>query len=126
MRMITFYRYHLLCDGITGARFCHYGLPNIPDAALNEALFRIAGKLMDNVRKHAQATQVVLQLVVEENRACLVVEDNGCGFDPQTPSAGKGLKFVRETVDAHNGYLDVISQSGKGTEIVVEFKTIRN
>jgi signal transduction histidine kinase len=121
--MEQYTKYDQLCAGIAGARFYHYGLESIADAALDETLFKIAREIMDNADKHAQATEIYLQLIVEAHRVSLLVDDNGCGFDTQAPTAGNGLKRIREMVDARKGYIDVLSDSGRGTEVMIEFKT---
>ena len=55
-------------------------------------------------------------------RLRLVIQDDGCGFDPEQMlfSAGMGLHNIRERVEALGGQLDIQSSPGQGSCITVE------
>ncbi|MGE0599283.1 MAG: GAF domain-containing protein [Dehalococcoidia bacterium] len=93
-----------------------------PDVSLDikEALYRIAQESMHNTVKHARATRVDVRLSLQEHLLQLEVSDNGQGFDPSGEFPGHlGLKSMRERARAIGGSLDVESQPGKGTRIVL-------
>jgi signal transduction histidine kinase len=79
-------------------------------------------ELINNVLKHAQASEIMVQLVQEEKRVYLTIQDNGKGFDINKINAltSSGLKNIRARVESYNGRLDIDSQPGKGTEIGIE------
>jgi len=84
------------------------------------ALFRIAQEALNNVAKHAQATQVELRLDADDDHMTLTVRDNGKGFDPVTSEARAtrlGMTTMQERVTAAGGSLELESTPGKGTTI---------
>lgn len=87
-------------------------------------IFRGLQELLGNVRDHAQATQVRISLDMDESRIRAVVEDNGQGFDPQTTAGGAqktiGLSALQERIDLLGGLLQIDSQSGQGTRVMME------
>ena len=88
-------------------------------------LFRIAQEALNNIRKHARASSVIIKLEGGEGNIKLTVIDDGQGF--ATPdkiegmvSAGRlGLMGMGERAKLLNGTLRIKSAPGKGTEITV-------
>lgn len=85
------------------------------------AIFRIAQESLTNVARYANATQVQLSLAEDRDGICVVVEDNGNGFDPDAPPRGKsfGLLGIRERALMLGGRLEIQSAPGKGTLVRV-------
>jgi PAS domain S-box-containing protein len=93
--------------------------PALPFEA-KEALYRIAQEALNNVAKHAQASQIQIQLCSEGGGIVLEVEDNGVGFDPQCESPGHlGLHSMRERAARLEGHLEIDSSPGHGTRLRV-------
>ncbi len=95
-------------------------------APIEEALFRIIQEALNNVRHHAEARTVEVNLDVRRERVGLRVRDDGKGFDPaRPPEPGTrrqlGVVGMRERAAAVGGRLDVRSRDGSGTEIDGEF-----
>lgn len=86
-------------------------------------IYRIIQELLNNTIKHAAATEVFVQLIKQDNRLNVVVEDNGKGFDITTLENNKGAGWVniRSRVDYLKGRVDVHSEEGKGTLVNIEF-----
>lgn len=86
-------------------------------------IYRIVQELMNNILKHAVACEAFVQLIKEQNRLSVVVEDNGKGFDVNLPGnkEGAGLINVRSRVDYLKGQLAIHAEPGKGTLINIEF-----
>ncbi len=87
---------------------------------LEPTIFRLVQESLNNVAKHAQATQVEITLFEEKisSTLLLTIQDNGCGFQPvQSQSGGFGLSQMRQRVAALNGNFAVESQPGQGTII---------
>jgi signal transduction histidine kinase len=74
---------------------------------------------LNNIEKHANATEVGMELTWNEDALELGVTDNGCGFDPHKVQYGShyGLKFLRERADLLNGSLTIQSAMDSGTHI---------
>jgi signal transduction histidine kinase len=73
--------------------------------------------------KHASATEAFVQLIREDGRLNVVVEDNGKGFDTSAlaNSQGAGWVNIRSRVEYLKGQLDIHSGQGKGTLVTIEF-----
>ena len=82
------------------------------------ALYRVAQEALNNIFKHAEATNVQIRLDYGDSQVCLSILDDGRGFDPArvTPQ-NLGLKFMQERLAGIGGTLDITSQPGQGTRI---------
>ncbi len=85
------------------------------------ALFRITQEALNNVVKHAEATQVKIRLLVDETAVCLQIKDNGIGFEPKNgsdrTSNGLGLRTMQERAEALHGRLEINTILGQGTAV---------
>jgi two-component system sensor histidine kinase DegS len=84
-------------------------------------LYRIAQEALNNITKHARATQVVMKLSRKNNIVTLEVSDNGKGFifDPVCFAQRNGLQNMRERTHLLDGEFVINSQPGNGTTIKV-------
>ena len=102
---------------------CRLDFPNpAPDDPLDSKmrhhLFLVVKEALNNIVKHARATEVWLRLNVKDKTMSLAIEDNGCGFVfPQPPGMGNGLVNMRERITQLGGQLTVNSAPGQGTRI---------
>lgn len=88
-------------------------------ADVQVSLYRIAQEALNNVVKHAKASQAVVTLRVGES-VRMTVADNGAGFDPSTVTSDHlGLKIMRERAEAIGARLLVYSEPGEGTQVSV-------
>lgn len=86
------------------------------------SLYRIIQELIQNVIKHADATQLLVQLSCRDALLALTVEDNGIGLAADsTRKQGTGLANVRRRVEALRGSLDIHSEPGVETTFYMEF-----
>ncbi|GAB2774667.1 hypothetical protein GCM10027175_10750 [Hymenobacter latericoloratus] len=99
-----------------------YGLEARLDHATEVALYRLVQELLNNVLKHAQARQVLVQLMRHHHDVQLVVEDDGRGFDPNGTRMGVGLRSMQARADYLGGTLDVRSGPGQGTAVSLDFR----
>jgi PAS domain S-box-containing protein len=87
-------------------------------------VYRTVQELLNNVMKHAHATEAVVHVAHENGRLDVSVEDNGCGFEPAAlvgqPLAGIGLAGVRNRVALLGGRLAINSRLGRGTIVSFE------
>ena len=99
--------------------------PNAPRLApeIESHLYRIAQEALNNVAKHARATQVSVLLERRAEGVRLIVEDNGSGFNPRTVGSrrfmGMGLEGMRERLASISGSLDIESSPGQGTTLFI-------
>jgi signal transduction histidine kinase len=109
------------------------GLCELP-ADLHVALYRIAQEALNNVVKHAKASQVAVSLRCtprvpspssREGEGAgveveLCIRDDGRGFDPdEAPSEHMGLGIMRERAEAVGAQLGIVSQTGRGTQVTM-------
>ncbi|GAA4634899.1 sensor histidine kinase [Actinoallomurus vinaceus] len=88
-------------------------------AGAEVVLLRVAQESLANVRKHAKADRVEVGLAYAAESVRLEIRDDGVGFTPGA-SHGFGLHGMRERVGQVGGSLDVRSEPGAGTAVVVE------
>jgi signal transduction histidine kinase len=98
-------------------------LPNAErlPAEVETALYRIVQESLTNVVKHARASNVRVVLARTDDSVSLLIEDDGVGFDPNSPSEnGIGLVGMQERVALLGGQLIIESRPGAGTTFVTE------
>jgi signal transduction histidine kinase len=82
------------------------------------AAYFVTAEALTNVAKYANASEAFVQLSVEDDRLRVQVRDDGVGG--ADPSAGSGLRGLRDRVDALDGQLELESPLGGGTSVTVE------
>ena len=83
--------------------------------ATEVVLLRVCQEALANVRKHAGADTVTVELRYDPEAVSLEVSDDGAGFDPDRVSCGYGLRGMRTRVAEAGGTLTVRSAPGEGT-----------
>ena len=85
-------------------------------------LYWIAIEVLNNVIKHAQASQVSVQLRADADRFRMIIADNGVGFDLAfaEQAGGQGLRNIRERAEKIGAACRIKSASRKGTKITIE------
>ncbi|MBI5081737.1 MAG: GAF domain-containing sensor histidine kinase [Chloroflexi bacterium] len=93
------------------------------DAGIGLQLLRIVQEALTNIRKHAQAQNVEVQMNVLADELELTITDNGRGFPDSAQSNrvhhGHGLTIMRERAESLHGSLTVATGKGQGTHLVV-------
>jgi signal transduction histidine kinase len=89
---------------------------------IEEGLYRIGQEALNNVMKHAQASNIRLCLRQAEASVTLEIADDGIGFDPSTAGkqGGLGLQAMEERAAELGGELSLRSRPQEGTQIRVE------
>lgn len=91
-------------------------------AEVQVALYRLCQEGLNNIVKHADASQVEITLQYDDGSVALHIRDNGCGFDPaHIPSGHHGLSIMRERARAIRAALSVSSRPDQGTEIAIHW-----
>jgi signal transduction histidine kinase/PAS domain-containing protein len=96
------------------------GIPYPLVPSVEDHLLRIVQEALTNVLRHANATQVEIELNYQLDQLQLQIKDNGQGFEPnRSQSKGYGLIGVQERVAQMSAQLTIASQPGQGTSIAV-------
>lgn len=88
-------------------------------------LTRIIQEALANVRKHARANSVRVRMERFDDQYCITVVDDGRGFDSgelarrDRGAGGMGLQIMRERAESLGGTLEIDSEPGKGTRVIV-------
>ncbi len=87
---------------------------------VKESLYRIAQEALNNIVKHARATQVKVSLKVESGELRLGISDDGTGFDTGAEFPGHlGMITMRERAEKVGGTFAIESAPNAGTHIQV-------
>ena len=92
------------------------------EPTVENVLFRVIQELVQNILKHARATEVTLQIVRHSKELTVLVADNGVGFDPAAlgDEAGIGLKNLESRMAYLGGRVHLVAVPGRGTTVVLE------
>ena len=92
---------------------------------VQNTLYRIAQEAINNVLKHAEATEVLLLFVEHQHYVSLQIVDNGVGFEVADHQAfnghSLGLHDMADRIKALNGVFEIDSKLDVGTTITVKF-----
>jgi PAS domain S-box-containing protein len=106
-------------------------LDELPDE-VRTTIYRIVQEALSNVVKHAQnSTTVSVVLERMGSALCLMIEDDGCGFDnlsareEPSPAGGLGIAGMRERLSLIGGELEIESSAGGGATIFARIPVLR-
>ena len=82
-------------------------------------LFRIIQEQVTNVVKHAAATSLVIELIVDSGALSLSITDNGKGFDMEKVKTkkGVGLHNIENRAELFNGKMNIVTSPGNGCKL---------
>jgi signal transduction histidine kinase len=91
-------------------------------ADLRHNLFLAFKEALNNVIKHARASEVAIRLRLQDDRLVVSIQDDGCGFDPGVASARNGLRNMKQRLESAGGAFECHSAPERGTRIVLAMK----
>jgi signal transduction histidine kinase len=103
---------------------CRFDIPValpaiVLDGRLRHGLLLAVKETLNNVERHAQATEVEFRMAFAEDRLEIVISDNGKGFDTKTKHRGNGLKNLPFRLSKLGGQYRIESSMGKGTVVTI-------
>jgi len=86
-------------------------------------VYRLLQEIISNIKKHAEAKSIFIQLFSNDNTVHLIVEDDGKGFDINKikNKKGLGIQNIESRVAYLNGTINWDSKNGNGTTINISF-----
>jgi two-component system sensor histidine kinase UhpB len=82
-------------------------------------VFRIVQEQVNNILKHANASNAAINLSRDSNEIILLITDDGSGYDISEASKGVGLINIRSRAKLSRGNMTIVSKPGEGFELKV-------
>jgi len=91
------------------------------DANTELLIYRVANELINNALRHAQASEIIIQLHYDDQSFTLTIEDNGKGFDKNVldKSTGLGWPNIKSRIEYLKGTIDIDTNPDQGTAIFI-------
>src|SRR5690606_14485607 len=86
-------------------------------------IYRILQETLHNIYKHANAQKINISFNLKNDVICLLIEDDGSGFDIGKSKSGIGLKNINSRIKDIHGALNITSEKNKGTAIEINIPT---
>lgn len=87
-------------------------------------IYRILQEAVNNILKHAEAQEINIQIINQEDNLTIMVEDNGRGFNVQNLNlSGRGLRNIVSRSEWLNATLSIDSTPDHGTTLTIELPT---
>ncbi len=102
------------------------GLDTRLDNQVETVLYRVIQEIVNNIIKHAKASQISMQLIRHETELNIMIEDNGVGFDTNQLDTyeGIGLKGIQTRIEFLNGIVHFDSSVGRGTTVIIDIPLV--
>ena len=95
----------------------HGPLETVVAAAELDAVAAVVREAVTNVAKHAQATELAVELRVDGNQLSVDVSDNGIGLGPNDEPRRSGLNNLKRRADIWQGTLTLAANQPHGTRL---------
>jgi PAS domain S-box-containing protein len=92
------------------------------EVGLKLVIYRIIQEQLNNILKHASASEIKIELKKETEYLTVSIKDNGIGFDTSINGEGIGLKNIRHRAELFNGIVQIQSSPGNGCKMKIIFK----
>jgi len=103
----------LRCDGIDG----------LFDKDVEINIYRLIQEAINNIIRHAEAAEVLIELIREPGALRIHIDDDGVGFEPkrlaERKQAGIGIRGMRDRLELIGGTLEIKSRPGEGTRLQI-------
>ena len=92
------------------------------DQNIKIILFRSTQELLQNALKHANASEIVVQVILNANALSISVEDNGIGIEKGVVDNSISLGSLRKRIELIHGELNIDSSPEHGTTVFINLK----
>lgn len=89
-------------------------------------VYRIIQEIVTNVLKHANASEVVFDVVETDETLYIHIKDDGVGFDLGNTEQGIGLRNIKKRVQSFDGQFEIITKIGSGTEFKINLPIMKH
>jgi signal transduction histidine kinase len=119
LSILESYASKMVEGGTVGVAVSSKGNVSAIPLRIKDTLFRIGQEAIANAIRHADSTEIRIEMYCEEGMVRLAVEDNGTGFTASGKSKGFGLVGMRKRAESISALLKVRSAPGQGTQVEV-------
>jgi signal transduction histidine kinase len=77
---------------------------------------------INNIKKHARATEITVNMAFTNLRLTISIQDDGCGFEPAGIVAGNGIKNLKQRLQDIGGTCRIESRPGQGTTVQLQLE----
>lgn len=97
------------------------------EKSIESNIYRIIQEIINNIVKHAKATEISFYLGQDKKKIAMIIKDNGIGFviNSEKAEKGIGLNNIKYRVALLNGKIDIQSDMNAGTKFVIEFPVVK-
>jgi signal transduction histidine kinase len=115
-------------NGKVKIEFSFFGTEYRYSSHFELTVYRIVQEIINNSVKHSEASEITVQIISDENRLFIGINDNGKGFDTDSPQIkrGLGLENIKERSSIYGGRVELNSTAGNGTEVIIEFENLKD
>jgi signal transduction histidine kinase len=97
----------------------HYDVPDTLPEEIVQQTYRVIQEALQNIVKHAHATEADIQIFCHKQELVVTIEDNGRGFELEATGSGLGISQMRARTEAVGGQLEISASPGKGTQLMI-------
>jgi PAS domain S-box-containing protein len=90
------------------------------DATIKLTIYRILQEQLNNIVRHAEAKNVMVEMFLEDNKIYVFIGDDGTGFDLQTVKKGQGLTNIKSRAELQEGSVEILTNPGQGCKLVIQ------
>ena len=110
--------------GMMRVEVLSHGIDHRLESSIEIELYRVVQEVVNNILKHAQATEITIQIIQNNERLNLTVEDNGIGYDRNDKNfkPGMGLANIQSRIAKIGGDIFIDSGKGNGTTVSIDLK----
>ena len=99
--------------------------PGLPELGKDKPiiLFRMIQEVINNIIKHAKASEIDFSAIQKNNMIRIDIKENGIGFDKNNSVNGSGLNNLKSRSKMINADIQINSNPGKGTHVIIFINT---
>jgi len=103
--------------------FQYYNIPKNISTMVSLSIYRVIQELLHNTIKHAQASEILIQINTEDDELVIQFEDDGIGYDAENlKRKGMGLENIHSRINYLKGTIHTESSDGNGTSTLIHVK----
>jgi len=96
--------------------------PQVVPLGKRRDFYLIFREALNNLARHSAASEAEISISIRDSVLTMVLRDNGRGFDTRKTTVGNGLQNMQKRAVTLGGKLDIESEPGKGSRVILTFE----